>query len=407
MDKHSMSLHALSTRSRKSIAQQMRDIDVYEAGIKIMSPKAVNLIAKLAGISSIAANILKQEMLSLSGEVAVSKGVITGKERRADCLIIGNIAQYNRLIEKLKTQPFGLDKIAVSLQELKTNYFLSSYKISAGDFTIHTNNRTLVMGIINATPDSFSGDGIYAHLHDTSKAVSRILQLVADGADIVDIGGQSTRPGAKPVSVKEEIERTIPVIKKAVKRIKKPISIDTFRPEVAKRALDAGASIVNNIMGVKNNKAIAKLLKQYKAAVVTMHIKGSPQTMQKNPRYGSLMTEIIASLCASIDFLKEHGVAKEQIIIDPGIGFGKTVQHNLEIIQRLRELKSLGRPILIGPSRKSFIGAILRRNPSQRLLGTAASIACAIHNGADIIRVHDVRDMKQVSKLTDTLTHYN
>ena len=402
-----MNIHAVAINNPNRIAKQMQELDVYDEGIKIMAPKAIHMLVKLEGISSIAANILKQEMLSLSGEVAVSKGVITGKEKNADCLVIGNLAQYNRLIEKLRRQPFGLAEIARSLKELRDNYFQQRYCIKAGNHLIRTGTRTLVMGIVNLTPDSFSGDGLYKHSRDTSYVTDHVMAMVEEGADILDVGGESTRPGAASVAVAEEISRTIPVIKKIAKKIDIPISIDTYKPEVARRALDAGACIVNDIKGITKNRGMAQVLKRSRAAIITMHMKGAPRTMQRNPRYKSLMTEIIFELRNSMEFLLDQGIEREQIIIDPGIGFGKTAEHNFEIIQRLAELRSLGRPILIGPSRKSFIGKVLNCAVSERLMGTAASIACAIQNGAQIIRVHDVREMVHVAKLTDALLQYN
>ncbi len=402
-----MNIHAISITDPSRIAQQMKELDVYDDGVRIMTPKAVNMVAKLEGISSIAANILKQEMLSLSGEVAVSKGVITGKEKNAICLIMGNLSQYNRLIDKLKKQPFGLDKIAYSIEELTDDYFAKSHTVKAGKFTLKTGRRTLVMGIVNITPDSFSGDGLCKSEFSLSDIEEKIIRMIKDGADIIDIGGQSTRPGASSVSTKEELRRVIPIIKKVAKKINVPISIDTCKLEVAKRALSAGASIVNNIMGIRKDKEFARIVKRNKAAMVIMHIKGTPKTMQKNPAYDSLITEIFSTLRNSMNFFIEQGVERESLIVDPGIGFGKTVEHNIEIIQRLRELKSLGRPILIGPSRKSFIGKILKVDTDKRLLGTAASISCSIQNGADIIRVHDVKEMVQIAKITDSFKNYN
>jgi dihydropteroate synthase len=227
--------------------------------------------------------------------------------------------------------------------------------------------------------------------------------MVRDGADIIDIGGESTRPGAKPVSAKEEIARTVPVIKKISQKIKVPISIDTEKSEVAEQALDSGASIVNDISSLRYDKKMAKVAARYKAGLVLMHMQGRPRTMQKNPHYQSLIEEIIDYLDQSIKMAQDAGIDKEKIIIDPGIGFGKTLAHNLEILRRLREFKSLGRPILVGPSRKSFLGKILNVEPQERIMGTAAAVSLAIANGANIVRVHDVAQIRQVAKISDAI----
>lgn len=261
-------------------------------------------------------------------------------------------------------------------------------------------SRTYIMGILNVTPDSFSGDGVY---QDIDKAVEIAERMVEDGADIIDIGGESTRPGSKPVAIEEEIKRAIPVIKKLSKRIKALISIDTAKPEVARIALDSGASIVNDITGLGAGQKMIDVVKGYRAKVVAMHIKGTPQTMQDNPEYGNLLQEIKEKLRDIIEKAVTGGLRKENIIIDPGIGFGKTLEHNLLILNRLFEFKELGQPILVGPSRKSFIGKLTSADTDKRIFGTVASVAIAIKNGADIVRVHDVKEIKQAVLVSDAI----
>ncbi|PIP67571.1 MAG: dihydropteroate synthase [Candidatus Omnitrophica bacterium CG_4_9_14_0_2_um_filter_42_8] len=261
--------------------------------------------------------------------------------------------------------------------------------------------RTYIMGVLNVTPDSFSGDGVY---QDADKAVEAALKMVEDGADIIDIGGESTRPGAEPVTTEEEIKRVILVIKKLSKRISAPISIDTAKSEVAKQALDNGALIVNDITGLESDPGMIGIIREFNANVVVMHIKGTPQTMQKNPSYGNLIEEIKDKLKNIIEKAVKGGIKKENIIVDPGIGFGKTLEHNLEILNRLSEFKELKQPVLVGPSRKSFIGKLTGEEPCGRIFGTAASVALAIKNGADIIRVHDVKEMKQVAVVSDAIS---
>ena len=257
------------------------------------------------------------------------------------------------------------------------------------------------MGVVNATPDSFSDGGLF---FDKDKAVGHALKLADDGADIIDIGGESTRPGSEPVSAAEEIRRTVPVIEAISSRIRIPISIDTYKAEVAKAALDAGASIVNDISGLRLDYDMPKIVAQYDVPVIIMHIKGRPRDMQKNPSYEALIPEVLDYMRISIRLAAKFNIPDNRIIIDPGIGFGKTLQHNLEIIKNLREFTLLRRPIAIGVSRKAFIGKILGDVPSsERLEGTAAAVAISILNGANIVRVHDVKEMARVAKVADAI----
>jgi len=254
------------------------------------------------------------------------------------------------------------------------------------------------MGILNITPDSFSDGGKFTNV---DKAVSHGLKLYEEGADIIDIGGESTRPGSKPISGKVEIRRILPVIKKLAKKI--PVSIDTYKSVVAKAALDNGAVMVNDISGLHFDKKMAAVVAAFDAAVAIMHIQGSPQNMQKNPKYIDLISEISDYFKKGLEIANNAGILNDRIIIDPGFGFGKSVKDNLEILKRLRELKSLGYPILIGTSRKSTIGKILNLPIEDRMEGTAATAAVAIQNGANVLRVHDVLKIKRVAKMTDAI----
>ncbi|MDP3143085.1 MAG: dihydropteroate synthase [Candidatus Omnitrophota bacterium] len=397
-----MSLQILSVKNPIQMLHYIRETGCDPAGCRIMSSKGLSLVVKIKDLNCWQANILKQEMLSLNGDVAVAKGAITGKLKKTDCIIMGNLSQISRLIEKLKYQPPSLNKIAQQLKEAVENSQKDTFTLKAGRFNLGLGKRTLIMGVVNVTADSFSGDGLLTKGKDC--AIPYAEKLIRDGADILDIGGESTRPGARAISSKEEIKRVIPLIKYLSKRIRIPISVDTYKSEVAKAALGSGAVIVNDIMGLKPKDPMLKVLKSFPGVpVVVMHIKGKPRTMQKNPVYKDLMFEIIENLAQSIDAGMQVGISKERFIVDPGIGFGKALGHNLEIIRRLSELKILGRPILIGTSRKSFIGKILHKREGERIFGTAASVACAIANGAKIVRVHDVLAMKEVVKLSDAI----
>lgn len=258
--------------------------------------------------------------------------------------------------------------------------------------------RTHIMGIVNVTPDSFSDGGKY---FSTDAAVSHALRLIDEGADIIDIGGESTRPGSDPVPVEEEIRRTVPVIEELRKRTSIPLSIDTYKSDVARAALNAGATIVNDISGLTFDPNSADVIAAQKATVILMHIQGTPKTMQLNPTYGNVTNEVFDFLERQSNYARSKGI--QQIIIDPGIGFGKTFEHNIQLIRELSHFKKLKYPILVGPSRKSFIGTILNLPPDERVEGTAAAVAVCIMNGAHIVRVHDVKVMKRVAQVVDAL----
>ncbi len=259
--------------------------------------------------------------------------------------------------------------------------------------------RTLVMGIINMTPDSFGGDGLSG---SAQAALGQAEEFVAGGADIIDIGGESTRPGSAAATVQEELDRVLPALEAIRAAVDVPISIDTNKAEVAREALDAGADIINDVYALRR-EAILELAAASEVPVILMHMQGTPGDMQQNPSYEDVIDDICDFLAERIAAAVDAGVPEEQIIIDPGFGFGKTVNHNLEIVRRLGEFRRLGRPILVGPSRKSTIGAVLNRPVHQRLWGTAATCAAAIINGADIIRVHDVAQMSEVARMTDAI----
>jgi dihydropteroate synthase len=272
----------------------------------------------------------------------------------------------------------------------------TTYTFGATEYDL--SKRTYIMGVLNVTPDSFSDGGRYL---DSDDAISRGLQMAEEGADFIDVGGESTRPGAQSVSLDEELRRVIPVIELLAKATSVAVSIDTYKAAVAERALDAGALIVNDISGLHFDAAMADVIAERDASVVVMHIKGTPGTMQTDPRYGDVVEEICDYLHESILRAERKGIG--QIIVDPGIGFGKTVAHNLEIIRRLDEFRRLGYPLLVGPSRKSFLGKVLDLPLEERLEGTAAAVAVSIINGACIVRVHDVKEMTRVARVVDAI----
>jgi dihydropteroate synthase len=400
-----MTIRLLQVEGENELKKMFQMLKVDPYGIRIMLPKAINYLIKLSSLSSIAANILKQEMLSLGGDVALPRDVLTVRTKKTDCLLIGTLSQIKRLNEKLKLQPFGLNKLAQILSLALNNYEKDKFVLDLGKTRLKIGHPALIMGVVNLTPDSFSGDGLYqsrsTRLHP-HEVLEHVEKMVKDGADIIDLGGESSRPGAGRVSVKEELTRTIPVIKLLSKKIRVPISIDTYKPEVAEQALDNGAVIINDITGLRNAR-MARIIAKYNAACVIMHMKGRPATMQRNPVYKSLIEEIIAFLSASLKHAVDAGVTEKKIIIDPGIGFGKTLEQNLEILKRLKEFKILGRPIIVGTSRKSFIGKILNVAPLERIFGTVASNVLAVQNGANIVRAHDIKAVSQALKVGDCI----
>lgn len=260
--------------------------------------------------------------------------------------------------------------------------------------------RVCVMGIVNVTPDSFSDGGLYDRVE---AAVAHGEQLVRDGADVLDIGGESTRPGAAEVSAAEEVRRVVPVIAALRARVDAAISIDTSKAEVAHEALAAGADIVNDVTALRGDTAMTDVVARAGCGVVLMHMIGTPRTMQDDPRYGDVVAEVAAFLRERALMAEAHGIARAAIAIDPGIGFGKTVEHNLELFRRMRVLARLDWPLLVGSSRKRFIGTVLDLPVDQRLEGTAATVAAAVIAGARIVRVHDVREMARVARMADAL----
>lgn len=263
--------------------------------------------------------------------------------------------------------------------------------------TLDLSRRPCIMGILNVTPDSFSDGSRYI---DLGRAEDRALRMVEEGADIIDIGGESTRPTIAPVDADEELRRVIPLIERLAGRLPVPISVDTYKAVVAREALRAGAEIVNDISGLTFDPAMAVTVAEGGAGVVLMHTRGRPDTMQNDTSYGDLIAEVSDSLRRSVSIAVAAGVARDRIVIDPGIGFAKSAQGNLEILRRLGDFTALHLPILVGTSRKSFIGTVLGRNVDERLFGTAATVALAVASGASIIRVHDVREMRDVADMT-------
>ncbi len=390
----------LNLKNKRGIEEELEKIGVSREGRRILSQKANLYLIKLEGIPSQAANLLKQEMLSVSADAAVKKEVASFAVSKSDVLLIGTEAHYNKVVPRLRRQPFGLFHISCQLEEILKNIKRERFILPLRDKQLDLAEKVAIMGILNLTPDSFYDGGKYTQ---KEKALIRVEEMVSHGADLIDIGGESTRPRATKVSAGEELRRIIPIIDKIKELFEIPLSVDTYKAQIAREAIEAGADMINDISGLRFDPEMKHVVAKNKVLLVLMHIKGTPGDMQNNPYYDSLLGEIISYLRESIVIAKEAGIDEERIVIDPGIGFGKSARHNLEIINKLSELKSLGRPILIGVSRKSFIGNILNLPVQERLEGSLAATCLAVTHGARIVRTHDVKETRRAIDLTQAI----
>ena len=396
---HESHIRALSLTSPAAAQKELERIGVDPAGIIHMLPKLEQHALLVPQVRAAAANILKQEMLSLGGDAAVARGTVACSVASTDVLLIGTRKQLLTLCNKLAGQPFGLKALASDLALVLKNVQCppTIWQTSRRQLSLE---RPLIMGILNVTPDSFSDGGCY---NSVAQAVERGLQLEAEGADLLDIGGESTRPGAPAVSAEEELARVLPVIEALANSLTIPVSVDTWKSSVAEACLTAGAEIINDISGLHFDPALAEVVARHQAGLVLMHTRGTPQQMQQDTGYADLMGEVTTSLLQSAATARSAGIAHRQIALDPGIGFAKDLSGNLELLRRLPELCNLGYPLLVGTSRKSFIGKTLQREAADRLFGTAATVAHAVTSGARIIRVHDVQAMKDVALMAHAI----
>ena len=396
-------MRTIDIKNISEAAVVFRKIGVDPYGIAAMVQKTVNANILLRKQPCKVANIIKQEMLSVGGDAAVARGSVSCALESSDVLIMGTQKQILALAKKIENQPFGLSKISVDLVELLHNINKNKFILKTSRRKIRIGDKTLVMGILNVTPDSFSDGGLF---YRQERAIEHGLKMAGEGADIIDIGGESTRPGSDAVPTSVELKRVIPVIEALAAKIKIPISIDTKKAKVAAQALAAGAEIINDISALSGDKNMAKTASDTGAGLILMHMRGTPKTMQKGDLiYDDLLREIIDCLRKSIGKATRAGVRKECLIVDPGIGFGKTSEDNYKIIRNLSALKLLGLPVMLGTSRKAFIGKITGDKPEERLEGTAASVAAAVMNGCNIVRVHDVVAMKKVVAVADSIIH--
>lgn len=384
-------IRLLSLKSIEDIRREITKIGADKECVDSLSLKGKFFIFKISNLRPASCNIIKQTALSSGTDAAVHRDVVTGKIERSNMLLFGTKNEIRKVAEKLKGQPFSLDIVSKNLtaeiNRQKTNRHLKTAKRE-----LNISNKVLIMGALNVTPDSFSDGGKFL---TKDNAVKRALEMEREGADIIDIGGESSRPGAEPVSEDEEQNRVIPVINELNGKLEIPISIDTYKSNVAEKAMDAGAEIINDISGLRFDDRMLDIVNHTKAGLIIMHMKGKPRTMQDNPSYKDTIQEIYDFLKERTDYALSNGIERERIIIDPGIGFGKRLEDNFEILCRAGEFISLECLLLIGASKKSFIGKTLDVPTEERLEGSLAACGIAIEEGIDIIRVHDVKSTRR------------
>ena len=399
--------HLVRVECQQGARRLLEELGSDPGGIAIMSRKMQLVVVSVENVQARAANIIKQIMLSKGGECATPRDTLLVDSRQpVRVIMMGTVSQFSKAIKNLSVQPFGLKALSGELKRLLSDAFVAerTRSMDAGRHTLQIGGRTLVMGVVNTTPDSFSDGGQFERFED---ARERALAMERAGADIIDIGGESTRPGADPVSLEEEVRRTVPLIESLAGEVSVPISIDSYKAAVVEKALDAGASIINDISGLRFDPDLVTLAAGRDVPVIIMHMRGTPRDMQADPRYDDVVSDISRFLRSQAEIAQEGGIRREKILVDPGIGFGKTVAHNLEIIRRIQEFRSVGFPVVLGTSRKRFIGTVLDRPVDRRILGTAATIAFAIARGVDVVRVHDVEEMIEVVKMADAVAGKN
>ncbi|MEE9615304.1 MAG: dihydropteroate synthase [Thermodesulfobacteriota bacterium] len=392
-------IRCLEIRSAEEARSEMELVGADPVGIKLMAPKQLHQNIKVEALTPAQANILKQDILAVGGDAAVSKGTVSCRVGTTDAILSGTRKQIKLLIKKLRLQPYDLPALAKQLGDVLANTERGKLTLKGRSGSWTLGERTLVMGILNVTPDSFSDGGLYL---EEEKAVRRAREMAGEGADFIDVGGESTRPGAAPVDEAEEVKRVIPVVR-ALAKEGMAVSVDTTRAAVAREALEEGAEMINDVSALEGDPEMAGVVAESGAAVVLMHMRGTPRNMQENVGYRDMMGEIFNYLRERLDYAESSGIGAESTVIDPGIGFGKSAAGNMEIIKRLGELKALGRPILLGSSRKSFIGKTLGTANGRNLAGTLATVTAAVLNGAHIVRVHDVGEAREAAAMATAL----
>ncbi len=376
---------------------ELKKIGIHPMAVQAMAEKMKHFNILIEDVPPQDAIIMKQEMLCCGGDVAIPEKALPPDGERGNIIVMGNEREIKKLSSRLERQYFRLAEIGKEMLKLMENA-VTKHDMKIGGKIFHFGRETYIMGILNVTPDSFYDGGKYS---DYESAIERAKEMEKEGADIIDIGGESSRPFSKRIDAEEEKRRILPVIEAISSEVKVPISVDTYKPEVAIAAIERGATIINDIMGLRNG--MDRVAAEYDVSVIIMHMKGTPETMQFSPHYNDVTLEIYNFFKKQIDTAIKAGVDENKIIIDPGIGFGKRQEDNIRILSHLEEFKGLGKPVLIGTSRKSFIGNILQLPPEDRLEGSIASEIIAIANGADIIRCHDILPTKRAVVVADAI----
>lgn len=396
----SYSLRLVSNRGSNTLRERLIDAGVTPEGVDIMASKAGTVVIRVDRVPAAAANIIKQQLLSIGGDAAVHREVITGRPESSSVYMIADPAKFRTLMEKLEYQPFGLDGMAAAIPELLERHSRPASGVSLPSGNLDFTEGPAIMGILNVTPDSFSDGGLWL---DPGAACEKAHSMAEKGASIIDIGGESSRPGAAALDQMEEIGRIMPVLERLAGSLEVPVSIDTRKSAVARAAVDSGASIINDISGLRHDPQMLRTVVESGAAVIVMHMRGDPETMQDDPSYGDAAAEIIDWLDERTVEIAAAGIGRDKIIIDPGIGFGKRLKDNLEIIDRAGDFHTLGFPVAMGYSRKSFLGMITGNSPEERVWGGFAALARCLDGGVQIVRVHDVRETRDFIKVWKAL----
>jgi dihydropteroate synthase len=392
--------HVVVLHNEEEVKRCLERLGTDKGAYPYLVAKALFHCVLLQDIQAPAANIIKQEMLATGGDAAVNRQTILG-QGTTDVLLMGTRKHYHRFIEKIKRQPFGLKKVASDLEAILQAINPNSGQLAlAHGQSLPLGERTLVMGILNVTPDSFSDGGSY---FDTQRAVERGLEMIEQGADIIDVGGASSRPQAEIASEEAELQRVVPVVEGLTQRGVR-VSVDTFRARVAQETLQAGAHLINDIGRLQMDQNLLPVLVEFQAGVVLMH---NRLQMNHGQPYTDLISDIIDELNQSVQQALQAGLPRQSIMIDPGIGFGKSAAENRYIVKHLAELRSLGLPVLLAASRKNFIGLTLDLAVDQRLEGSLAVAVAGAFNGADMVRVHDVLSTVRAVRMADAIRMEN
>jgi dihydropteroate synthase len=387
--------YLVHARTQAELAAELRKRGIATDAVSCIAPKGEAMLVHLQDVSPEAADLLRKELIASGGDAAVYTMESMLDSNGSSVLLVATRQQLGEVLLSLRSQPFGLNEMAAEVEFLleQREQLHKRRELVCGSHVLPIGQRSLVMGILNVTPDSFSDGGRYV---DVDRAVAHARELVEAGADIIDIGGESTRPGAEPVELAEELDRVMPVVHALVEQCPVPLSIDTYKSEVAESAIAAGAHIINDVWGAKRDPRIAEVAARYHVPIVLMH-------NRENRDYTDFFSDMVRDLRESVEIARKAGVPTENIILDPGIGFAKSLEQNLETMRRLDDIVALGYPVLLGTSRKSMIGRVLDLPTEERVEGTAATVALGVVKGCHIFRVHDVKEMKRVVTMMDAM----